>query len=677
MRICDFCQRQWRALIDFRIIRALMLLLVASFALYAANQAVAASLESPDGRVRLNVEIVENGKQSQLAYEVEFEGQGVLASSTISFVRDDGVVIGDRLSLNSIEGPVSHYDTWEPVYGERSTIEDSYNQIAVNTYDSSADCPMRVVFRCYDSGVAFRSILGSKASDAKLTIRKEQSAFRFYDDHTAWYTYAAQGVYRTKRISKIGSGVERPLVLRINDNTYAAILEAKLVDYPRMKLGTSKREPFCLVSSLGGSAQSRMPLKTPWRVVMVGNSPGELLENNYIVLNLNDPCEIADTSWIKPGKVIRDITLTNEGALACIEFAAKHNLQFVEFDAGWYGPEDDDGSDATTVTLDEARSNGPLDLHGLIERANERGIGIILYVNRRALETQLDDILPLYQSWGVSGVKYGFVNVGSQYWTSWLHDAIRKAAKYELMVDVHDEYRPTGFTRTYPNLMTTEGVRGDEASPSASQVVTGLFTRSLTGAADRTVCYFDQRVGRLWSRPHQLAKAVCCYSPWQFLYWYDTPLPQGRNGDGGGAIQNVPELKFFSKLPTTWDDTKVISGEIGKHAIIARRAGSEWFVGAMNGGEQKEISLPLSFLEDEREYVAYIYADDLSADQATRVEISRLSVNSETTLPVAMRQNGGQAIRITPAKELDASVSNAETPITVEAHATSVDTATP
>ncbi|MBM3892327.1 MAG: alpha-glucosidase, partial [Verrucomicrobia bacterium] len=287
---------------------------------------------------------------------------------------------------------------------------------------------------------------------------------------------------------------------------------------------------------------------------MVADSPGRLLENNDLVLNLNDPCAIADTSWIKPGKVIREVTLTTIGGKACVDFAARRGLQYVEFDAGWYGHEYDDASDARAVNVDPKRSKGPLDLHEVIRYANEHGIGIILYVNRRALERQLDDILPLYRKWGVKGVKYGFVNVGSQQWTSWLHEAIRKAAQHQLMVDVHDEYRPTGYSRTYPNLMTVEGISGDETKPVNSQTLTVLFARFLAGPADNTICYYDKRVDDNATHAYQLAKAVCLFSPWQFLYWYDRPAgsPQKVGGAGGAetGIGNEPELEFYDHVPT-------------------------------------------------------------------------------------------------------------------------------
>ena len=230
------------------------------------------------------------------------------------------------------------------------------------------------------------------------------------------------------------------------------------------------------------------------------------------------------------------------------------------------------------MNVDPKRSPGPLDLHEVIRYAGERGIGIILYVNRRALERQLDEILPLYRQWGVKGVKYGFVHVGSQTWTRWLHEAVRKAAEHRLMVDIHDEYRPTGYSRTYPNLMTQEGIAGDETSPVNQLTLTILFTRMLAGAADNTICYYDQRVDRNASHAYQLAKAVCLYSPWQFLYWYDRPpaAPQDKGGAGNArtALGDEPELEFFDHMPTVWDDTRVLQGQIGQYAVIARRRGA-------------------------------------------------------------------------------------------------------
>ncbi|HEX3600598.1 MAG TPA: glycoside hydrolase family 97 N-terminal domain-containing protein [Lacipirellulaceae bacterium] len=623
-------------------LRSLMLL---ACLLHCAGHVFAATVESPNGRVRLDVKLLQRDSHAVVAYSIRFDDTLVIAESTIGFTPEDGVVIGDRLEQTAEPKRQSHSDEWRPVYGERSIVRDIYNELTLTLRDSAAKCGMTLVFRCYDAGAAFQATLRPEVPKQGLAIKDENSEFCFLSDHVAWCTNSAQGKYESRRISEIRGEVERPLVVQVDGKKYVAIGEAGLVNYARMRLIRDPLASLCLCSKLSSAVKSEGELTTPWRVVMVASTPGELLTQNDIFLNLNKPRELKDTSWIKPGKVIRDTTLSNKGAKACIDFAASNNLQFIEFDAGWYGPERNDGSDATNITFDPGRKSGPFNLPGIIDYANHHDIGVILYVNQLALEKQLDDILPLYQKLGIAGVKFGFVQVGSQEWTAWLHEAVRKAADHRLMVDIHDEYRPTGYSRTYPNLMTQEGVRGDEASPSSEHELTTLFTRYLAGAADHTVCYFDKRVEKFWSHGFQLAKAVCFYSPWQFLYWYDTPL----SGPGyNNSITEAPELEFFARLPTTWDDIKVVHGEIGKYAVIARRSGKEWYVGAMNNSQPRSLDLPLSFLGEGQVYFAFLYEDDPQTPAATHVRITRKKVNSETVLHLPLQRNGGYAIRLVP-----------------------------
>jgi len=435
----------------------------------------------------------------------------------------------------------------------------------------------------------------------------------------------------------VKSRCERPLTVQLADDLYAALGEARLVDYARMLLQPVKDKDYTLESELSGSVNLEAPYTTPWRTIMVANSPGQLLENNDFILNLNDPCAIKDTSWIKPGKVIRDVTLSTEGSKACIDFAVEHNLQYVELDAGWYGPEGDAASDATTITKNFKKSGNqaPLDLHEIIRYGEERGIGIIVYVNRRALETQLDDILPLYKKWGIKGIKYGFVNVGTQHWTTWLHEAIRKAADYEMLVDVHDEYRPTGYSRTYPNFMTQEGIRGNEEMPPALHNVTLPFTRYLCGAGDYTICWYNQRVKNTLA--HQLGALIAFYSPLQFVFWYDQPK----------AYKGEPGVELFDYVPTVWDDTKVLHGKIGSYASIARKSGDDWFVGTLNAGEERTLSIPLGFLDDGKTYTAYIYSDGApDGSNRTALNATTRTVTPGDTIQAHMAANGGHAIRL-------------------------------
>ena len=608
----------------------------------------AESLRSPNGRIEVHVNVKEVDQKTRFTYSVKVDGEVLITDSTITFLRDDDTVLGNHLQLKQVTEKTSVDTTWKPVYGERSMIVDRYNTQDYVCEDSATRHPFIVKLRCYDQGVAFRVAV---PAGEPLHLVEERTEFRFPGNPWACRTTAAQGEYDKVRLTEMGDNVERPLTIQAGPDRYVAIAEAAAIDYPMMRLKSVPGEQPTIVSQLQSEVTWPSEQATPWRIIMIGDSPGQLLENNDLILNLNEPCAIEDTSWIKPGKVLREISLTNDGAKAAIDFAVANHFQYVEFDAGWYGYEYDDASDATTVTLDPRRSAGPFDLQAMVQYADQRGIGIIVYVNRRALEKQLDEILPLYKSWGIAGVKYGFVNTGSQKWTSWLHDAVRKAAEHELMVDIHDEYRPIGYSRTYPNLMTQEGVRGDEAKPSTSLAVTTLFTRNLAGAADHTICYFDPRVDQLWTHGQQLAKAVCTYSPWQFMYWYDTPLTKEQDGKTSRSrIVDSPELEFYQQIPTVWDETKVIHGEIGEYAVIARRSGAVWYVGGINANQPRELSLPLSFLDEGIQYNARRYRDDPTMKTKTKIRIDDQAVDSSTELTISLSPNSGEAIRIAPAK---------------------------
>ncbi|MHC4691791.1 MAG: glycoside hydrolase family 97 protein [Planctomycetota bacterium] len=618
------------------------------------------TLKSPDEKVVVKFALKQIGEKPNCpVYSVSYKNLPIVVDSSLGFALKSAPSLDAGFEIAEVTKS-SNDEIWHPVYGERNKIRDHYNQCIVDLKEiAEPNRRLRLTFRAYNEGIAFCYTFPRQPAMKSFVISAEKTQFRFLADHTAWAVYSAQGVYSKVPLSKVKNNCERPTTIKIEDNIFAAVGEAGLVDYARMRLSPIKDRPNTLVSSLAGEVKAVAPFNTPWRFVLLGDTPGQLLERNYLILNLNEPCAIKDTSWIKPGKVIREVTLTTNGGVACVDFAVKHNLQYVEFDAGWYGPEGSGKSDARTISLDPGRSRGPLDLHHVINYAKKRGIGIILYVNRRALERQIDEILPLYEKWGVKGVKYGFVQVGSQKWTSWLHEAVRKAANYHLMVDIHDEYRPTGYSRTYPNLMTQEGIGGDETSPSNTQTLNILFNRMIAGAADNTICYYDGRVARNATHAYQLAKAVCFYSPLQFLYWYDRPQtsPPRAGGAGGsrGGIGDEPELEFFDHCPTVWDDTKVIHGSIGEYAVMARRSARNWFIGCMNSGKPRTFNVPLEFLDAGSKYIARIYSHDPAVSTRTHVKIDRFVVERDTDLKMSVSAKGGQAIRIVPASNEDLS----------------------
>jgi len=609
-------------------------------------------ISSPDSSVRAAFAVgTHRGMAGRLTYTVEYKGIRVLDASQLAFEFADSPSLDGGLAIVDVKRS-SHHSTWKPVYGERSVIPDHYNEAVIELVEvGEPHRDVRLTCRVYNEGVAFCFTFGKTFGDV-VSIDRETVEFCFVEDHTTWATYTAQGPYEEVTISQVRSGCERPLTVRVADNCFASICEARLVDYARMKLAPREGRPNCLVSELSGRVVGGTPLTTPWRVIVLGDSAGQLLERNYIILNLNDPCALDDVSWIRPGKVIRDTSLSTVGGKACVDLAVKYNLQFVEFDCGWYGPEFSPESDARFVNVDPRKYNGPLDLHEVIKYADERGVGVILYVNHIALERQADELFPLYHEWGVKGVKFGFVNVGPQEWTSWLHEAVRKAAQHRLMVDIHDEYRPTGYSRTYPNLITQEGIRGDEERQPTWNFLVTLFTRMIAGAADVTVCYYDERVDQLWSHGFQLAKSVVFYSPWHFLFWYDRPRAAWKDPDSRryNVIGDEPELEFFAAISTVWDDTRILNGEIGRYATVARKKGSQWFIGSMNSSDPRSLSVSLDFLETGVTYSARIYYDDPTVNTRTRVGIRTQEVNASSVLDLKLEPNSGCAIWLAPTR---------------------------
>ncbi len=600
-------------------------------------------LTSPDGSLVLMFVVTNfDGSSSCPVYSLARDGQMLITPSKLGLTFGAAGLLRENLSVVS-ETNSANDSTWQPVYAETSSIRDNYNQLVVNLQEIfSPFRQLQLTFRACNEGVAFSYTIPSQAGFTGATNLTEQTEFRFAADYPTWPTYTAQGVYSQTTISGVSTGCERPLPVELATNLYVALGEAGLVDYSRMKFGPLSGKPYSLMSVLDDPVTNALPLTTPWRFIMAADSPGQLLENDFFVLNLNAPSALTNTSWIKPGKVIREVTLSTKGGMACVDFAAKHNISFIEFDAGWYGPEN------TTATATNV--SGSLDLPGIISYGASNNVGVILYVNWLAMTNELSLLPPLYQSWGVKGIKYGFVSVGPQQYTEIVNDAARICASNQMMLDVHDEFRPSGYARTYPNFMTAEGISGDETTPTATQDMTLLFSRMLVGGADHTVCYFDSRVTNNWSYAYQLAKAVCFYSPWQFVYWYDRPTnSSGYVSGGNDMITEVPEMEFYDYMPAVWDETRVLQGSIGDYAVVARRTGAQWFIGAINANSTRTFSVPLSFLTSGQKYIESVYSQDPAVPTRTHVRIDRLVVDSTATLTLTLDASRGQAIRLLPA----------------------------
>jgi alpha-glucosidase len=601
-------------------------------------------ISSPGGSLRFRL-VAGNG---QVHYSVTWREKDCIGLSRLGAEGWD-----DNLALQSVMA--AEIDTsWHPVYGERNCIRDKYNTRTF-TFVKASDHAQRfqIEVRAYDEGIAFRyGFPDGPGGGRNLSIGRETTNFTVPDGTLAYFTDRAQGSYSLLPLKNWPDEAERPLTLELKNGLFVVLAEAAVVDYCRTKFILDLQKPNTIACSMYDKVGFATPFATPWRVIMVAEKAASLLEHDDLFLNLNDPCRIVGTGWIKPGKIMREMTLSTQGAEQLVDFAVKRHLDYIHFDAGWYGYEYDVKSDASRVNVDPRRNaRNDLNLPEVIRYARDRGIGVFLYVNHIALEKDLDSLLPLYEKWGVAGIKFGFVNVGSYRWTVWLHEAVKKCARHHLMVDVHDEYRPTGFSRTYPNLLTVEGVRGNEEMPDAHHNTILPFTRFLCGPADYTICYYHRpelkpslaksgnaRVLKTTSM-HQMALSVIYYSPLQFMYWYDMP------GDSG----NEPELEFFDHVPTVWDDTRVMNGEIGRFITVARRKGNEWFVGCITNNEARDLGLPLSFLTPGKKYKATVYYDDPASAIRTKVSMDQMYVDSTTVLQTHLQPSGGEAIWIRPA----------------------------
>jgi alpha-glucosidase len=615
-------------------------------------------VQSPDGNyVFTFYQKQKTENTTQMYYRVSYKNRTVIEESEL------GLLIENRLFESALGVPNDTFErwsdnlklvdverntvnrTWKPVYGEHSVYPEYYNETVLKFqkgnaqtlsagksgegYDKRFFYFMNIAVRAYNEGVAFRYVFPEASNGLFLHITGEQTQFAFPENTLAYYEKWAQGPYSLLPLQDWTDECERPLTLKLANGLTVAVGEAGLTDFVRMKFRLSDTKNNTLQASLYDSADVITPYSIPWRWIAAAEKPAQLIENNYLALNLNKACEIENAGWIKPGKAIRIARLNQADALKCVDFAAERNLQYVHLDAGWYGKEFLTESDAAKV--DSAKD---LNIPELVKYAGTKGVGVFLYVNQRALSRQLDDILPLYKKWGVKGIKFGFVQVGNQYWTTWLHDAVRKCAEHQLLVDIHDEYRPTGFLRTYPNLLTQEGIRGNEEFPDATHNTVLPFTRFLAGAGDYTICYFDPRIKT--THAHQLALAAVYYSPLQFLYWYDTP----------DRYSGEPEVEFFDNVPTVWDDTRVIDGAIGEYIITARHSGDEWFVGAITNNDAREISIPLAFLDKGKKYVAKIYTDDDRVQTNTKVAVTEKAVSQKEVLRFQLKAGGGAAIQL-------------------------------
>jgi alpha-glucosidase len=635
-----------------------VLVLTLSTALFAET------LSSPDGRLSITFDTAEEG---QLVYEVSYQGKPVIVPSKLGLALGNYPVLGAGVKVDSAQ-PSSHDETYETIHGKSKPVRDHYNALRLELVESGfGGHRFAMEARAYDDGVAFRYALPDPLGRSKdFRLREELTEFRLAKDCTT-YPIIIDGWannYEDNPVQLPVSGVLPsflvgvPFLANLHGTAWVAITEAHLEDYAGMYL---RRIPEAhgfrvdLPAKMDESdlkVRAGLPHQTPWRVILVASEVGRFIESNTI-LNLNPPSAIADTSWIKPGKASWnwwfgrvqtdagfEARMDTQTMKHLIDFSSESGLEYLLIDAGW------------SARNDITKYNDRVDMPEILRYAKEKGVGVWVWLYWTAVDGMMEEAFPLYEQWGIKGVKIDFMDRDDQWMVDWYHRVIELAAKHHIMVNMHGAYKPTGIRRTWPNLMTREGILGQEYSKwsfavDAEHNVILPFTRLLAGPGDFTPGGFDnvtrdQFEARnndpmvMGTRAHNMAMFVV----------YDSPLMVLC--DHPSAYKGQPEFQFIKDTPATWDETRVINAEVGDFITVARRSGNDWFVGSMNDWTVRELNIPMSFLGPGK-YTAKIYADAPDASENPKhVDITEMPVDRSTVIKVSVASGGGHCIRIRP-----------------------------
>jgi alpha-glucosidase len=600
-------------------------------------------VRSPDSRLLVKVFVTPAG----LSWSVVHDNVEVVRRSPLGMV-----LVGDPVPLGAdavlLGADVTERTgSWRPPYGRARELDTTHRELVLDLHDDRG-FRFQVLARAYNQGAAVRMTLlqGPRtvleiAGESTQAILPAGSLVWASRDEGEYARVPAHAIpHSSNNVSDVGQIADVPVTVEIPSGARISLAESAREHFPRLLFSSVAGRDDTLAYRLATSAQRgggpteptfsvALPISMPWRTVTVGANASELAQNADLVSLLGRPNILGDTSWIRPGKAFRT-GLSTVAGIQAVDLAVARNLQYIHFDAGWYGPEFDSRSDATQPIA-------ALDLQQVIGYGRDRGIGVTVYVNRLAAERQLDQIVNLYEQWGVRGIKFGFLREGTQTQNDWIFEAIRRFGEGKLLVNAHDNLRPAGLERTLPNYITMEGVRGNEQFPTARHNVALAHTRNLNGPIDYTICYKQSRLKT--TSAHQLAMGAVYYSALSWLYWYAPPTQ---------FLTGPSELSWFDALPTTWDESRALSGEVGRDVAIARRRGDEWYLGAMTNETRREIEVPLDFLGDGH-WIAHRYADGPAGTdpRSTPVVESLDSVESGDILRMELAPSGGQAVRFT------------------------------
>ena len=651
-------------------------------------------ISSPDGRITISFRL----RSGRPYYSVYRDGKRIVDPSRLGLVFEDGVSLVDNLSVEDVE--TSEFDaTWEQPWGEVRFIRNHYRELRVRLVDGAEPRNrMDVAFRAFDDGIGFRYGLPEQPNLGSFEIMDEVTEFDLCGTAKAWwipaYRYQRyEHLFRESSLAKIDT-VHTPLTVEMGNGLFLSIHEAALTDYASMTLmrtSESRLECDLVPWSDGVKVRGKTPHMSPWRTIQIADDPAGLV-TSYLILNLNEPNALEDVSWIKPikyvgiwwGMHIDSYTwgqgpnhgATTENTKRTIDFAARHGFTGVlveGWNVGWDG---DWGDGGTAFRFTDPYPD--FDIEALSAYARRRGVQLIGHHETgggiQNYERQMEEAFALYQRLGIRAVKTGYVAHGQgirrldddghllgmewhhgQWMVNHYRKAVKTAAEHGIMLDVHEPIKDTGIRRTFPNMLTREGARGQEWNAwdpdggNTPEYTTILpFTRMLSGPFDFTPGIFDifienkpdNRVNTTLAK--QLALYVVIYNPLQMA----ADLPENYEGH--------PAFRFIEDVPCDWEETRVLHAKIGDYVTFVRkdRNSADWYLGSITDDAGRTLKTVCDFLDADRMYVAEIYADAEDTDWITNpltVDVHQKLVTWETELEIRLAPGGGQAVRFRPA----------------------------
>jgi alpha-glucosidase len=623
-------------------------------------------LASPDGSITLQIDVTE-----RITYSVSVNGKAVLAPSPLSLTLDQDRILGQNpVVKQTITNAAS--ETLYPAVQEKSrTIDNTYNELLIEFSE-----PFGLIFRAYDDGVAYR--FKTDIPDP-VQVVSEQIEYHFpadymiyFPEEDSFYTHQERQ-YQHKKLSELTKDKfsSIPALVEVTDGPKIALTESDLIDYPGFYLqaqgNTTLKAVFPKYPKKEESRSDRDRIVTeteeflantdgrrtfPWRTMIIAENDGGLVLSQ-MVYKLASPCEIEDTSWIRPGKVAWDwwndfntfgvdfrAGVNTENYKYYIDFASRYGIEYIILDEGWYPL----GNLLKTVDA--------IDMPELLRYGKAKNVDLILWTTWKTLDEQFDAAMDQFEKWGIAGLKVDFMQRDDQKMVQYYEKVAAECAKRKMLVDFHGSYKPAGLRRRYPNVMTREGVHGNEQAKWSDHItpthrLTLPFIRMVAGPMDFTPGAMrnyqpgrynpvNSRPGSIGTRCHELAMYVLYESPLQMLC--DNPAQYLRE----------PEtMEFLDPVPAVWDDSRVIDAKIATYLYMARKSGQDWFLGGMTNEEPRSCEFDLSFLDKDAAYTLILFRDGINADRYAEdyKKITR-DVTAADTLKIEMAPSGGFVARI-------------------------------